>query len=334
MDTISVLALTYQRPNALERFLTSLLAAEHFSTIEVLILLNGNDEISEKILAQYAIRYSNITYMSSPRKMRGAARNELIQKAQGTILYFVDDDVLLAPDVFSVIINTFTAYPYVDIIGGPNLTPPGSSVFQKAQGAVLGSFFGTLWMSQRYRAGKRIAPASDHKLILCNLALRACVFNAGLVKFHNQMVCAEENELLITLQNNGHKALFVPSLVVYHERRNTIVEYCVQMFTYGRGRGQLPHLCSPLFAIPSLFVLYMGILIFFRFNELYWYFPLGIYVICASIASVYIFMREVNIFLMLYTLLLFPLTHISYGCGYVIGKLGRRRRMQKAFLKN
>ena len=37
----------------------------------------------------------------------------------------------------------------------------------------------------------------------------------------------------------GYHAMYIPELIVYHERRKTYVAFCKQIYTYGRGRCQI-----------------------------------------------------------------------------------------------
>ncbi|MFH1076676.1 MAG: glycosyltransferase, partial [Pseudomonadota bacterium] len=238
--------------------------------ITVLVLLNGESPSTERILTRYHAQYENIEFLKSEKARKGAARNILLRHVRTELVYFLDDDVTVSGDTCSVMLESMEKYPQADIIGGPNLTPPASELFQVAQGAALGSFFGTLWMSRRYtRCGKPVV-ADERMLILCNLAFRRRVFEKSNICFNNSIICAEENLLLQELMCAGYKAMYVPGLIVYHERRKNYSEFCRQIFTYGRGRCQAVkchfRMDNLLYCIPAMFLAYLGAL-------LVWYWP-------------------------------------------------------------
>src|ERR1019366_807555 len=115
-----------------------------------------------------------------------------------------------------------------------NSTPPGSSRFQLVQGAVLSSLVGSGPVSRRYGA-RQSGFADERWFTLCNLAVRRRV----MLPFVDQLVCAEENELLAKLRSQGEPMRYEPSLRVFHARRAAPRSFARQMFKYGRGRGQL-----------------------------------------------------------------------------------------------
>ncbi|MFH2144435.1 MAG: glycosyltransferase, partial [Candidatus Omnitrophota bacterium] len=283
-----------------------------------IFLINGENLITESLLEQYSQKHNNIRFIKSDKQSRGAARNTLIKYACGEVVYFLDDDVLVAKDSFSVLRRNMEKHKDVDIMGGPNLTPPGSGCFQIAQGAVLGSFFGTLWMSKRYNSFGKSIFADERALILCNLAFRRRVFEKNKLFFNGSIVCAEENLLLQQLMDAGCKAMHIPELIVYHERRNTYDAFCRQIFIYGKGRAQAifcrPQVTNMIYVIPSLFVVYLLLLCWPPFAitkmPLYGY---GIFTVFAAITL--IFKAGFNVFL--FGLILFPTIHIAYGMGFI-----------------
>ena len=82
----------------------------------------------------------------------------------------------------------------------------------------LGSFFGSLWVSQRYRKFGRDRRVDESALILCNLAARRGIFAKENMYFSGNLISAEENLLLARLSRLGYKAMHIPELEVFHER--------------------------------------------------------------------------------------------------------------------
>lgn len=319
MDKITVLTATSGRPDKLRRFLDGLISADGFQTIDVIILHNGHERETEKILRSFSAKYRNIIVLQSEHCNRGKARNILINEAKGEVLYFLDDDVVIKPDAFCVLRDYLKRYPHIGIMGGINRTPRDSSYFQRAQGYAFGSFFGTLWVSLRYFGLEKATLTDERFLILCNLAMRRAVFMENGTRFPEHIICAEENVVLQELSSRGIKALHIPELIVFHERRKNLYAFCQQVFTYGRGRCQaikyLRKINNICYLIPSTFLLYLCSLLIVR--QPIYRIPLYVYLLLCIVSSFYLMIKTKNVISSLITIILFPATHIAYGFGFL-----------------
>jgi glycosyltransferase involved in cell wall biosynthesis len=301
----------------LESISNSILPKEH----ELIIIVNGSDADTINFLQNFSQNNINLHFHSIERSSNGRARNEGIKYAKGEILYFLDDDVTVDKNIFQETINKFREYPDVDIIGGPNLTPEGSSLFQRCFGYVLESTFGAANMRRRWIAIGEDILTNDKSLILCNLAIRKRVFHKEKNHFNSDLICAEENLLLQQLKSKRYKMLYSPKLIVYHERRKNLREFAQQIFKYGKGRMQqtlqLPA-SLPLFSIlPTLFILYLISILFF--HKIFYLSPLFAYLFLDTFFSFQIVLRHKSIILFPLSLIIFPIVHISYGLGLLSG---------------
>jgi glycosyltransferase involved in cell wall biosynthesis len=255
----------------------------------------------------------------------GGARNFLLGGATGELLLFLDDDVVVEPHLLRHLADLAAANPDVTVFGGPNVTPPRSTGFQTVQGAVLGSLVGAGPVRRRY--GRHPLGSADERwFTLCNLAVR----RAAMRPFSDVLVCAEENEVLDGLARDGHRMLYDPALVAYHERRPTYVGFAQQMVKYGRGRGQLivrrPKSLRPAFLVPSGLLAYLALLpaLLVAFGPRA-ALPLALY--AAAVLA-----EGVKVVATLRAPRLLPLAaglivtlHLCYGLGVVRGVLGRVR---------
>jgi len=317
MPKITIATVTSNRDALLKRYLESLVDADCFQEVENLILLNGEDKKSEEILVKFCQNYKNISFIKCLKNGRGETRNTLIHNIKGEYLYFLDDDVLVDKKTISILLNTIHSYPDVDIFGGPNLTKADASCFQVAQGYALSSFFGTLLMSKRYKKSGKEKFTNDHSLILCNLAFRSNIFKESNILFNPGMVCAEENLLLNRLIQRGYKAMHVPELVVYHERRRDYPAFFWQIFNYGKGRSQaikhFPSLKNFIYFIPGIFLLYLISLIFIHGSH--YLFLLVVYLFLCFIFSLAILVKSRQIGVFFLVPFLFSTIHIAYALG-------------------
>jgi hypothetical protein len=166
----------------------------------------------------------------------GAARNILIENEKTDWFYFIDDDAFVDPDVFSKFHKAAQDHPRAGVIGGPNLTPSGSSDFQKNLGAALSSRFATFKTVDRYLAFGKTRNCGEEALILCNLFVRQDVLPSH--PFPTDLICGEENHLLRNLSRQGVEMIHSPDLSVSHERRGSLSKLIKQVLHYGISRGQ------------------------------------------------------------------------------------------------
>lgn len=264
------------------------------------------------------------------------ARNKALEHVHGGIVYFCDDDVLLSSDIFDKLEDKFRQNPDVSVIGGPNLTPAGSSFFQRCCGYVLASYFATASMSARYRKIKNDFFTDERSLILCNLAMRAEVFEKGGFRFHARVACAEENLLLSEMKSKGYTMLYSPDIVVYHERRKNLSGFAGQLFKYGRGRGQMiaymPLSFSMIFLVPTFFTGYLFTLPFSGWGV--YMLPLGVYMCLNLVFSAITSGKEKEAASFWVLLFLFPFCHICYGAGFLRGISEKRCRAQDRKIKD
>jgi hypothetical protein len=162
---------------------------------------------------------------------------------------FLDDDVTFSADLLCRLGQAAELHPAIGVFGGPNLTPPGSSLFQMVSGAILGSALATGPVRRRY--GRHTAGAADERFFtLCNMAIRRDVMRS----FPPSLSGGEENAVLHELASRHVPMRYDPDLVVFHERRATYRGFATQMEKYGRGRGQVmvrhPRSTRPIHLLP------------------------------------------------------------------------------------
>jgi succinoglycan biosynthesis protein ExoA len=247
-------------------------------------------------------------------------RNQAVQQATGEIIYFLDDDALVAPDTLQRLEQHFGDSQVV-VVGGPSCTPATDSVLQQGIGAVLGSLLGAGGVRNRYRAVGTVRQTTERELILCNLAIRRDAFLAvgGL---DERLYPNEENELLDRLKKAGGKLLHDPAVAVERSQRSSIPAFGKQMYRYGRGRAEQTRIAgfSGLMPfVPLVFLLYLLTLPFMPL--LLWWGPLMLYLALVTACTVYTGVRERTFGFLLLLPVLFPLLHISNGAGLLVGFL-------------
>jgi cellulose synthase/poly-beta-1,6-N-acetylglucosamine synthase-like glycosyltransferase len=251
-------------------------------------------------------------------------RNVAAEVAGGDILYFLDDDSAVAPDALKRLERHF-ADEHVAAVGGPSLTHPNNSPFQRAIAYALASLFGGGGIRNRYRQHGMLRETDDSELILCNLAFRKEVYLAvgGL---DERLYPNEENKLIDRLIAEGRKLLHDPQLVVMRSQRPTLKAFVRQMLNYGRGRAEQSLLSGSISLkpmIPALFFCYIVTLPFFWSSWLL--VPLYL-----NVAGMFLNMisacRAESFALVCRLPMVYSLLHFCYGAGFIAGLISPRFR--------
>ncbi len=245
-------------------------------------------------------------------------RNMGIEKATGEYIFLFDDDVIIPDGIIQKVIAIFESEPKIDVIGGPNLTPPTDNFLQHCFGYAHANYFTGLNTSARYYPAN-IQEADENLLIGCNLAFRSEIIKNNL--FDPEMDCNDENEVLNRIIQKGGNLRYSKDFFVYHHRRKTVSAYIKQIFRWGIGRTMhfFKHTknVSPIFLVPLVFVLYLISLSVY--NPGWYLLPALLYIILALSFALQIaiyYKSPFSVFIMPW---LFLITHISYGCGLFWG---------------
>lgn len=338
--TVTAIIVTRDRPDWLKRLLESLLVASGRSSevaLKTIVGLNGPDPASERVLGDFQQSHDQHTLVVTREQeplTPAAARNRLISTAQGDWLLFIDDDAYVEPDYFERFLEALREFPEAAVVGGPNLTPPGSTPFQRATGLALSSRFATYLTVTRYRKEARIRPCGENQLILCNLFARRDSLPEA--PFPENFFCGEENWLLGTLVGQGHLLIHSPELFVWHERRRTFRELLHQVYSYGRGRGlnlrARPEAVKLVHVLPSICILFtllsISLSVITGSPPALWTLLFLIYSgLCLGVSARIALFSEEKPPLPESALVLglFPAIHFAYGLGVITGWAGMNR---------
>jgi glycosyltransferase involved in cell wall biosynthesis len=249
---LSVCITTRGRAALLDLCLSTLSAQVDAPTFELLVCCQADASAAPIVRLHFPEATVGLVEKAYP----GGARNFLVERARGELLVFLDDDVTFNADLLQQLGAAADTYPDVGVFGGPNLTPPGSSIFQIVSGAILGSLLATGPVRRRY--GRHTAGAADERFFtLCNMAIRRSV----MPEFPPSFSGGEENAVLHELAARRVPMRYDPSFVVFHERRASFGAFSRQMEKYGRGRGQVmgrhPRSTRPAYLLPIALVLWL-----------------------------------------------------------------------------
>jgi glycosyltransferase involved in cell wall biosynthesis len=210
---VTVVLSTCNRAGMLRDAVSSLLAQPDSSRrYEVIVVDNNSTDHTRAVVDGFTgIGAAPLRYVFEPRQGLSYARNAGIAAARADIVAFTDDDVRVTPDWVRVIADTFAARPDVQCLGGRTLplwpSPPPK------------------WLTRRHWVGPlALQDYGDHSVVidatrpLClagaNVAFRKQIFDQiGL--FSVDFPRAQDTELLLRLYRAGHRALYVPEMLVF-----------------------------------------------------------------------------------------------------------------------
>ena len=323
---LSVCITTRDRPELLASCLSSLLAQESAPPFELLVSCQGTPVAAEVVDALFPD--ATVGFVDGAHC--GGARNFLVERSRGEWLLFLDDDVTCPSDLLASFVSIIDAHPNTDVVGGPNVTPDGSPLFEQVQGSVLSSFFATGPIRARYGA-HRSGPADERSFNLCNLAIRRSV----MVPFPSENVGGEETVVLSELARRGVRMHYDPSVAVAHARRPSLGQFARQIYKYGFGRGEA-FVCHPntrrtIHALPLLLIGWfvalpaLAILVSPLFLA-----SLGIYAAFVAAGGVRIGLTSTvhglaRVRYAVTAMTLIVLVHLTYGVGLIGGMIRRRR---------
>lgn len=244
-------------------------------------------------------------------------RNRGIKKAKGKIIAFIDDDAVVDKNILKNAEEFFKNHKDVDVVGGPQLTPPDDSFFAKATGEALSSFFGSYKMNARYKTGTLNLDANEDYLTSANLFVRRKVFNK-INGFDPLLFPGEDPELITRMKQNGIKVAYSPSIIVYHRRRSNYISFFKQIFKYGQVRVIKEKInkrsLSLIFLLPSLFTMYFILLIPLYIMHEFFLIPFLVYTFAALLFSFFPAIRINPLYIGLLPFIFLSL-HVSYGLG-------------------
>ncbi len=294
----------------------------------VVVGINGQDKESLLFCKNQNYDFESFHFVELEACTPAAARNCLLKYAKDDWVYFIDDDAEVTDMAKSELKKLIRSNSPAEIIGGPNLTPNASNMFQRASGVALSSRFGSFLSAGRYRADGAPRLTDDRDMILCNMVVnRHAISNH---RFKEHLVCNEENWLLQEMQENGNKIYYDPKFFVFHERRKSIFSFFKQVLKYGIGRGQntrgRPKSMRWPHCFPSLCLVLGFISIFSAISSgnIYWLFPFFLYIPTSVCAGLFASGRmKETLSIGVFSMVIFPVIHIAYGLGFIRGFLKR-----------
>jgi len=277
---------------------------------EILILDGGSTDGTIDQVKLLQKKYSNLTLIHNPRKTSTAAFNIGYSVAKGENIAFVGAHARYSKDYFRIGVEALQNGK-CDAVGGP-LDQKGKSDVGKAIAYV---------MSSKAGVGNTEFRTSKERMYVDSVAFaiykKSMINTVGLMD--ESLPVNQDDEFHYRVNASGFKIMMIPEMNAVYFVRDSYQKLFKQYFRYGlykplvlkkvSGSVRLRHL------IPSAFVLYVASLPLILISKL-WLTPLLLYILL----TFYVSLKCPEKFkVKLLCMPVFPILHISYGTGFIIG---------------
>lgn len=212
----------------LERCLNAL-QKQTYKNFELILIDGYSKDNTVEIGKRYGARifYENVG-------TRAYACNIGMDNSTGEIIAFTDADCIPPQNWLELLVKHLEMRDDVVSVGGPNTTPDDVSYVGKCVDLTYGSQI----MTGETRYGKVFSGVMDVEHNPgCNVAYKKEILDKLHCRFENDLITAEDVVFDHLLIKSGYRILFVPEILMWHRRRDTVKAYAKQVYRYGWGRA-------------------------------------------------------------------------------------------------
>jgi glycosyltransferase involved in cell wall biosynthesis len=185
--------------------------------------------------------FAEVVYREEPRPGLDFARNTGLLTAQGEVVAFVDDDVVVHPRLLYRVWETFqdpSVAAMTGLVIALELQSEAQLIFEKHWSFNRG-YVDKLYGPDFVRRAGSPAPPVWEIGAGANMAFRKSVFEQ--IGYFDELLdvgaagCSGDSEIWYRLLLHGHRIHYNPRAVVYHEHRADLAGLRRQLFSYMRG---------------------------------------------------------------------------------------------------
>ena len=241
----------YNRPQEIKELLDSFLELQFDDIFEIVIVEDGSQETSKKIISNYTPHLS-ISYYYKDNSGPGDSRNYGMKRAQGNYYIILDSDCILTP-MYLKNIDDFLENKFYHCFGGADTAHKSFSPIQKAINYVMTSLITTGGIRGSKNSVNRFEPRSFNM----GISKEAFENTGGFARIHP----GEDPDLSQRMLSSGFEITFIPDAFVFHKRRISWNKFYQQVRKFGLVRPILnkwhPNSAKITFWFPTLFVIYV-----------------------------------------------------------------------------
>ena len=289
--------------------------------IEIILVDNASTDNTKAMMKEFQktdYGFESVKIFDSTNKNQATAWNEALLHATGDIIIRVDAHSKI-PRYF-VAKNVFEINEGEDIVGGgrPNTTD-GMTPWKLTLLAAEESLFGSSVADYRRAPGQKIYLDS-----LFHAAYKREVFEK-VGGFNEDLGRTEDNELHYRMRMAGYKFCCCPEIISFQHTRSTLRKMIKQKYGNGYWIGLTSGVCfkclNYFHFIPFVFVMAVlfSLLLWIMGNPTLFAIIMAMYSMFNLVNTVGCLMLKKPNWLFLLLPFIFPILHISYGIGTLVG---------------
>lgn len=320
---ISICIIAYNEDEYLPALLQDILSQSYpLSLVDMLLIDSASSDDTKKIMEHFQCSHQSEFYdirvLDNSDKWLACGWNVFLRNAVGDILIKVDAHSKIPQNFVSLLVDAILK-DNQDVVGGkrPTILKDSnvwSRILLEAENALFGSGFAVFRTSDKARYVKSVFHGAYRKEVFEKVGL-----------FNEKLRRTEDNEIHYRIRKAGYKIKYDPSVVSYQYARPTLLKMLKQKYLNGYWIGKTIWVCPFCFSIyhfvPLVFVISFICSILLLYNS---YVPLvilgGLYGTFDLLNTVLSVIKNKNP-QMFMLFLLFPMLHISYGIGTLLGLL-------------
>ncbi len=216
---VSAIICTYNRRKMFEKCLDSLLNQTYPKDKYEIIVIDSSKDITDALIKRYVDKANSqgirLEYISQKPSGIAIARNCGIERSNGEVICFIDDDCIANHDWIERLISEFDSEKIGGVGGKINMYKP-KNLIEK---------FGI-------KNDQESTIKKNSQLIGANCAYTKKVLQS-IKGFDGNMKCLEDLDIGIRVTLDGWNLKYAPDAIVYHKHRSSLKGLLKQQHSYG-----------------------------------------------------------------------------------------------------
>ncbi|MGB5362797.1 MAG: glycosyltransferase [Aureibaculum sp.] len=305
----SIIIPVYNRPTELDELLDSISRQEYRDDFEIIVVEDGSDISSEKIVKNYQDQLK-INYFFKENSGPGLSRNFGMEKSTGNYFIILDSDCILPEQYLTEVSNALSSH-FTDVFGGADAADQSFSSSQQAISYAMTSVLTTGGIRGNKNMKNKFQPRSFNM----GLSKKAFIETKGF----GDLNYGEDIDFTFRLWKKGFKSQFIENAYVFHKRRVSWQSFFNQTYNFGSARPILnilhPGTSKITYWFPTFFILFIDIAIislFFSIEILFIF--LLVYLMLIFMNSIY---KNKHITIAFKSMIAALVMFYGYGLGFL-----------------
>lgn len=334
---VSLCMIAYNEANALSGLLRDISLQDYpHDSIEVVFVDSMSTDNTKKLMEKFRdddYGFFDVVIVQSVKKNQATSWNRALMSAHGDIIIRVDAHARIPRNFVSRNVYNIKEGEYVVGGGRPNITSDVSSWNLTLLAAEESLFGSSIASYRRPPTEKEYLDSLFHAAYRREVIQKVGGFNENLGR-------TEDNEFHYRIRQAGYRLCCCPDIISYQHSRNNLKDMIRQKYSNGRWIGLTlsvyPGCLSYFHFVPFAFVVMLIICSIIASLG----FPLFLYIL-GSVYGMFDIVNTVGCFTMknvkpqfVFLPFIFPILHISYGVGTIVGLLQIpfwKRNLQSGF---